>query len=91
MATKPRHTEQQSKRSTTSTTTSRSKGRTKADTILRLIKRSKGAAIAELQGATGWQAHSLRAALTRLRNNGHEVVRTKDNGGITRYRIVAEK
>jgi hypothetical protein len=65
--------------------------RTKADTILNLLKRPKGASVADLQKATGWQSHSVRAALTGLRKKGHAVDRTKDDAGITRYRIAGER
>ena len=64
--------------------------RTKADTILDLLQRPTGASIAELTKATGWQPHSVRAALTGLRKKAREVVRTKDNQGVTRYSIAAE-
>ncbi len=63
--------------------------RTKADTILDLVQRPTGASIAELTKATGWQPHSVRA-LTGLRKKGREVVRTKDDQGVTRYCIAAE-
>ena len=63
--------------------------RTKADTILDLLQRSTGASIGELTKATGWQPHSVRAALTGLRKKGREVARTKDEKG-TRYRIAAK-
>ncbi len=59
--------------------------RTKADTILDLVQRPTGASISELTKATGWQPHSVRAALTGLRKEGREVVRTKDDQGVTRY------
>ena len=64
--------------------------RTKADTILDLLQRPAGASIAELTKATGWQPHSVRAALTGLRKKEREVVRTKDKQGVTRYYIAAE-
>jgi hypothetical protein len=37
---------------------------TKTETLHKLIKRSKGATLAELQKATGWQAHSVRGAIS---------------------------
>jgi len=39
---------------------------------------------------TGWQAHSVRAALTGLRKVGHVIKRTDDErkAGKTVYRIV---
>ncbi len=64
--------------------------RTKASIILDLLKRPKGATVAELQKATGWQGHSVRAALTGLRKKSNEVVRTKDDTGATRYRIAGK-
>jgi len=39
---------------------------TKTATILKLLRRPKGASIAQLQKATDWQAHNIRAALTGL-------------------------
>jgi hypothetical protein len=63
---------------------------TKAGTILELLRRPTGALIAELTKATDWQAHSIRAALTGLRKKGNEVVRVKDDQGVTRYRIAEE-
>jgi hypothetical protein len=35
----------------------------------------------------GWQAHSVRAALTGLRKEGNELTRTRDAAGITHYRL----
>ncbi len=64
--------------------------RTKADTILDLLQRPTGASIAELTKATGWQPHSVRAALTGPRKKEHIAARTKDNQGVTRYYIAAE-
>ena len=61
---------------------------TKSATILKLLRRPKGASIAQLQKATDWQAHSIRAALTGLRKKGHEIERSsKDRKGATVYRM----
>jgi len=60
----------------------------KAGTILTLLNRPKGARINELQKATGWQAHSIRAALTGLRKRGITITRSQDVGG-TVYRAEA--
>ena len=54
-----------------------------------LVRRTEGAAIAELTAATGWQEHSVRAALTGLRKDRMEVSRSKDADGTSRYRIAA--
>ena len=63
--------------------------RTKIDSIRKLLSRPTGASIAQLQKTTGWQPHSVRAALTRLRQKGHAVKRCKDNGRTT-YRIATK-
>jgi hypothetical protein len=61
---------------------------TKSATILKLLGRPKGASIAQLQKATDWQAHSIRAALTGLRKKGHEIERSsQDTRGGTVYSI----
>ena len=57
--------------------------------ILNLLQRPDGAAIGDLIAATGWQVHSVRAALTGLRKEGKELVRSKDAGGLTHYRLAA--
>ncbi len=60
---------------------------TKTATIINLLRRSSGATIAQLQKATGWKAHSVRAALTGLRKKGHDVQRGKGTKGVTTYRL----
>ncbi len=60
---------------------------TKTGTILKLLHRPKGASIAELQKATGWKPHSVRAALTGLRKKGDKIERTKNAKGTTVYSI----
>ena len=62
---------------------------TKIDTVRKLLSRPTGASIAQLQKTTGWQPHSVRAALTRLRQKGHAIDRTTDSGS-TKYRITAK-
>lgn len=62
----------------------------KPDIILKLIKRSKGARIADLQKATGWQPHSIRAALTGLRKKGAPIERQKNTTGETIYKLMVE-
>ena len=57
--------------------------------MLNLLQRPGGAAIGDLTAATGWQVHSVRAALTGLRNEGKELVRAKNAAGITHYRLAA--
>ncbi len=64
---------------------------TKIETILKQLRRSNGASIAQLQKATGWKPHSVRAALTGLRKKGHNIERDKDTKGVSRYRIAGER
>lgn len=54
-----------------------------------LLARSAGASLAELQAASGWQAHSVRAALSCLRERGLEVACERTNEGVRRYRLMA--
>jgi len=60
----------------------------KVGTILGLLSRAKGAKINELQKATGWQAHSIRAAIAGLRKRGITITRSQDNG-VNVYRAEA--
>ena len=63
--------------------------RTKIDTVCKMLSRPSGASIPQIQKATGWQPHSVRAALTRLRQKGHAIERKNDSGS-ARYRITTE-
>ncbi len=60
---------------------------TKAGAILSQLRRPSGATVARLQKATGWQPHSIRATLTGLRKQGHDVRRGKNAKGVTTYRV----
>ena len=61
---------------------------TKIDTISRLINRKSGASLEQIQQATGWQPHSIRAAISGLRKVGCEVRRTKTSKGISTYHAI---
>jgi DNA-binding IclR family transcriptional regulator len=63
---------------------------TKPETILKLIRRKAGSSVTELEKATGWQPHSIRAALTGLRNKGHDIQRGQGAKGQTVYRLLKE-
>ncbi len=90
MATKTKRNRKPTSRGTKTKVEAADARRTKADTILDLVQRPTGASIAELTKATGWQPHSVRAALTGLRKKGREVERSKDDQGVSRYSIAAE-
>jgi hypothetical protein len=56
--------------------------------VLSLLGREQGATIGDLTAATGWLAHTTRAALTGLRQRGHDITRTKSESGASVYRLV---
>jgi hypothetical protein len=55
----------------------------------KLLARTRGATIAEIQTATGWQPHSARAFLSGLRKAGRILVKEERKSGETSYRLVA--
>lgn len=57
-----------------------STGITRIDTILFALHQSGGVTLADLTVVTGWQAHSVRAALYRLRQAGHAIVSLRSGG-----------
>lgn len=57
--------------------------------VLELLRRPSGASLAELASATGWLAHTTRAALTSLRKKGHRLDKNEAEGA-TRYTIVGD-
>jgi hypothetical protein len=65
--------------------------KTKQETVLDLLRRAKGASIAELVTATGWQAHSVRGFLsgTVSKKLQMPLVSEKGEDGIRRYHIAA--
>ncbi len=67
--------------------TSESHTPSKKQTIERLLGRRNGTTLAEMIKATGWQPHSVRAAMSRLRKAGTMVERTATKSGTSRYRI----
>ena len=60
---------------------------TKQALVLGLLQRRRGRRLAELVAATGWLPHTTRAALTRLRQGGHDLQKEKRETGETAYRI----
>ena len=61
---------------------------TKQSQVIDLLRGKGGVALAAIVDATGWQAHTVRAALTGLRKQGHAIERSKIDGE-TRYAITA--
>ncbi|MBT8473906.1 MAG: DUF3489 domain-containing protein [Alphaproteobacteria bacterium] len=62
---------------------------TKTEILRKLLSRKSGADLAALRSATGWQAHSVRAALSGLRKAGYIIDRTDPTkpGSSAIYRI----
>ena len=48
---------------------------TKIETVRQMLSAPEGASLGQICAATGWQAHSARAALSGLRKAGHTIVR----------------
>jgi predicted ArsR family transcriptional regulator len=64
---------------------------TKRDRLVRLLKASAGREIATLSRELGWQPHTTRAALTRLKKSGYVIEKLpRQNNGASRYRIAGE-
>ncbi len=60
---------------------------TKQATLIAMLSDDAGASVPTLSETLKWQIHTVRAALTGLRQKGHELARTKDAHGTTIYRI----
>jgi len=60
----------------------------KAERLLDLLRTGTGASLEEMTEATGWQAHTVRAAMTGLRKKGHAITRHVE-GNTTVWRIAA--
>ena len=69
----------------------RQRPQTKKQIALSLLERAKGASIAEMQNAMGWQAHSVRGflAATVEKMPGVILVSEKPENGPRRYRVEA--
>jgi hypothetical protein len=65
------------------------RGSSKLAQVIELLQRDHGATIDELIAATGWLAHTTRAALTGLRKRGYPVAinRADDRGSFYRIKV----
>ena len=64
--------------------------RTKLGQIVASLSTKRGACAADLAALTGWQPHTVRAALTRLRQRGHAIKREDSVDG-SRYRLIKNR
>jgi hypothetical protein len=71
-------------------TNNRSQRVSKPDLIKSRLEATGGATIAELVAETGWQPHSIRAAMTGLRKQGLTITKTPIDGA-TRFSITCPK
>jgi predicted ArsR family transcriptional regulator len=63
---------------------------TKRAQLIRMLRAPTGVGVAAICSKLGWQAHTTRAALSRLRTAGFEIKREQSsNGGPARYRLVS--
>ena len=69
------------------------RGSTKQAIMIEMLKRPKGATIEQMTTRTGWQAHSVRGAIsgTLKKKLGLVVTSEKPEEGPRRYRIQAGK
>ncbi len=63
---------------------------TKQALLINLLKRKKGATIKAIVETLGWLPHTVRAALTRLRQQNFQIERVREDG-VNRYRIAEDR
>ena len=70
--------------------TKSSRKRSAAERLIGLLGTRSGRDVSALGAKLGWQPHSVRAALSRLRKSGVEIEKLPParKGGAARYRIV---
>ncbi len=67
------------------------KPKTKLEQLCAALRWKSGRTLGELSEKFGWQPHTTRAALTRLRQAGHSIDKISSRDGKpTRYRISAQ-
>lgn len=59
--------------------------------VIKLLTRPEGATIDDMVAATGWQKHTVRAALSHAlaKKRGYQIVSDKPQGGQRIYKIAA--
>ena len=62
----------------------------KAASLLDMLQRNEGSSLDEMTERTGWQGHTVRAAMTGLRKKGY-VIDKRTSGNTTVWFIVSRK
>jgi hypothetical protein len=61
---------------------------TKKSRLIKLLSRKRGCGIDVLVKELSWQAHTIRAAISRLKSEGYEITRTTSPVGKTIYQLI---
>jgi len=64
--------------------------KTKSATVNRMLRRDRGATLAEISKATTWKPHSCRAFLTSIRKTGVTLRKEARPDGSIAYHVTAE-
>ena len=64
---------------------------TKKAQLIALLSKGKPVNLDTLSSALGWQRHTTSAAMTRLKQEGHNVLSEKVEGQVRTYRIDGNK
>ena len=59
----------------------------KTEMLHKLLARRTGATVVQIQKQLGWQPHTIRAAISRMRSSGVSVELDR-SGRVARYRII---
>ena len=64
--------------------------KSKLSLVIKLLSRPEGATIDDITTATGWQKHTVRAAISHAlaKKRGYQIVSDKPQGGQRLYKIV---
>jgi hypothetical protein len=66
--------------------TSRNSNVTKIELVAKLVGRKSGATVEQIQTLTGWQPHSIRAAISGLRKRGSKITLSETRNGTSAYK-----
>ena len=63
---------------------------TKKSQLIELLSGGKAICLDKLSSALGWQRHTTSAAMTRLKQEGHNLISERTDGKARAYRIDAD-